>query len=65
MNYHLHWQGLLLLGPERPVEIMVLRGYLLLPSPPSKGSPLAEACMQCWTGPSLLRREGAPLWAVF
>lgn len=37
MNYqHPCRHGLLLLGPERPVEIMVLRGHLLLPPPPNR-----------------------------
>lgn len=36
-----------------------------LPSPPidGLGPPLAEACMQCWTGPSLLCKGKAPPWA--
>lgn len=37
MNYLLRHQGLLFLGPERPVEILVLRGHLLLPLPHQTG----------------------------
>lgn len=36
MNYHPHWQGLLLLGLGRPVEILVLRGHFLLSPPPTR-----------------------------
>lgn len=59
VNYLLHQQGPSLLGSERPVEITVLRGHLLLPSPPldGLGSPLSEA----WTGPFLLCRGMDPL----
>lgn len=49
-----HRQGLLLCGSEKPVEIVVLEGYLLLPLPTVDGcvSPLEEALMQCWARPS-------------
>lgn len=35
VNYHPDWQGLLLLGSERPVKTLVLRGHFLLPPPPT------------------------------